>query len=365
MKGLLAVLLSVIVLTSSHKTFSLENLHEYTFTDYELQFNKKYADEQEHQIRKTIFEQNVEKIKKINSEEGTWKAGINEFTDRLSHEVNAFFGKNRALLFKGARAGFKYSLYDDISDLPTSVDWREKGVLNDVRNQASCGSCWTFSVIATLEAHIAIQTGKLLPLSEQQLVDCVQNPHHCGGTGGCEGATQELGFDYVTKYGGIANRNEYKYTARDGKCVADTKTKIASIKGFTQLPVNDYNALMTAIANQGPVAISVAASAWPMYHSGIYNGDCGTTINHAVTAVGYGEENGHKYWIVRNSWGTSWGEKGHIRVHREDSAKDVVCGIDYSPADGSGCDGGPSQITVCGKCGILADSSIPYGGALA
>lgn len=121
---------------------------------------------------------------------------------------------------------------------------------------------------------------------------------------------------------------------------------------------------MTTVALAGPVAISVAADAWETYSSGIFNGKCGSTIDHAVTAVGYGVENGKNYWIVRNSWGTGWGEKGYIRVHREASAADVKCAVDYKPKDGDGCDGGPTQITVCGLCGILSDSSIPFGGKI-
>jgi len=282
----------------------------------------------------------------------------------MNSEINALKGLNRPYRFQSQKANFSKPINIDINDLPKSVDWREKGVVSAVRNQGGCGSCWTFSVVAALESHIAIQTGKLLAMSEQQLVDCAPNPQHCGGTGGCQGATQELGFDYVHKVGGIIDRSLYKYTATDGTCKDTKNPKIATIEGFTQLPLNDYDSLMNAIALQGPVAISVAADEWSFYSSGIMKGDCGSTIDHAVTLVGYGEEAGQGYWLVRNSWGTGWGENGHIRVAREKSAKDVKCEIDYNPAAGGGCDGGPSQITVCGECGILSDSSIPFGGKL-
>jgi cathepsin L len=282
----------------------------------------------------------------------------------MSSELNTLKGYNRPLAFKTRRPNFNVLPTEELKDVPESIDWRTKGVVSDVRNQGGCGSCWAFSAVAVLESHIAIQTGKLLALSEQQMVDCTPNPKHCGGTGGCEGATQPLGFEYVTNIGGAISRDLYKYTARDGKC-QDGQAKLATIGGYTSLATNDYNALMLAVGTQGPVSISVAADAWFSYSSGIYNGKCGATINHAVVAVGYGADaTGKKYWIVRNSWGTGWGEKGHIRLHREDTAKDVKCEIDYSPASGSGCDGGPSQITVCGICGMYVDSSIPYGGKL-
>ena len=112
------------------------------------------------------------------------------------------------------------------------------------------------------------------------------------------------------------------------------------------------------------MAVSVAADQWSFYESGIFDGDgdCGYVINHAVTAVGYGtDKNGNNYWIVRNSWGESWGENGYIRVAREKSAAEVKCGIDKDPSSGSGCEGGPSEIKVCGVCGILSDSSYPVG----
>lgn len=365
MKTFIAVLFSLVAFSAAHLKWSHDVAHLYTFSDYENQFGKNYQDDQEHGIRKIVFEQNLEKIRQINADPTmTWKAGVNHLTDRMSTEMTALFGYNRPLAFKNNK---KYYSFSDVNvkDLPKSVDWREKGVVNEVRNQGACGSCWAFSATAVLESHIAIQSGKLLEFSEQQLVDCVQNPQHCGGSGGCQGATQPLGFEYVKNAGGVINRSEYQYTARDGTCKAAEHSKIATIEGHTNLPTNDYNALLETIATKGPVSISVAATAWQFYDSGIYNGNCGATINHAVVLVGYGEENGNKFWIIRNSWGTGWGEHGHIRVKREDSAADVKCQTDYNPGDGSGCEGGPSQITVCGICGMYSDSSIPFGGKLA
>lgn len=366
MKLYLAIILSVLALSSGHLTWSHENDHEYTFSDYEVQFSKKYADEQEHEIRKFIYYKNVEQIRKINKDSTmTWKAGINHLTDRTNVEINALKGYNRPLRFATRKMTFPTEKTDEIVDLPDSVDWRTKGVVNAVRNQGQCGSCWAFSVVAVMESHIAIQTGKLLEMSEQQLVDCVPNPQHCGGTGGCQGATQELGFDYYHKTGGANAGSAYKYTARDGTCKDSASPKIATIEGFNQLPVNDYDALMTALATKGPVSVSVAADRWMFYDSGIFNGECGATIDHAVVAVGYGADaKGNLFWIIRNSWGNRWGESGHIRLSREKSAKDVRCEIDTNPGAGSGCEGGPSQIKVCGQCGVLSDSSIPFGGKL-
>ena len=136
----------------------------------------------------------------------------------------------------------------------------------------------------------------------------------------------------------------------------------ASIDGFVKLPANDYRALLFAVANIGPIAISVDASNWSKYTGGIFN-DCNQEnpdINHAVVLVGYGEENGEKYWIIRNSWSPSWGENGYIRLARFDNDEDR-CGLDITPLDGSACEGDLEPVVACGTCGVLFDSSFPIG----
>jgi cathepsin L len=294
----------------------------------------------------------------------TWKAGVNHLTDRLPSEIESLKGLNKDLfLFRSNRSSKKISK-EFLKELPPSIDWRDQNVLTPIKDQDTCGSCWAFSASAVLESHIAIQTGKLLNLSEQQMVDCTPNPHKCGGSGGCNGATQELAFDYVQK-NGIALSVAYSYKASQGKCKDSTIKKSATVEGFLKLPENDYDALMNAVATIGPIAISVAADQWAYYRSGVFNGNCGSVIDHAVTLIGYGTDKRYgNYWIVRNSWSTNWGERGHIRIKRENSASEVECETDPDPASGGGCEGGPDEITVCGKCGILSDSSYVTGGKL-
>ena len=139
-------------------------------------------------------------------------------------------------------------------------------------------------------------------------------------------------------------------------------TSVASISGYKRLPANDYGSLMKAIATVGPIAISVSAG-WRHYEEGVYDDDCGATIDHAVQLVGYGKDKGDEYWLVRNSWGTSWGESGYIRIKRFGEGKEP-CGTDTHPSSGTGCDGGPSTMKVCGLCGIMSDSSYPTGASL-
>ena len=368
MKIQILALLAIIAIASAHLTWhSIKSTtpHLYSFTDYEVEFNKKYTDEREHEIRKAKFQENMEKILKVNSDpNSTWKAGVNDFTDRFPHELDNN-GFNRPLAFQRQNMmSPNFVSRSFLKDLPASVDWREKGVVSPVRNQGKCGSCWAFSTIAVTESHVAIASGKLTALSEQQLVDCVPNPKHCGGSGGCEGLVEPIAYTYGATNGFVA-RESYAYTAQDGFCRDVPLTKVASIAGVVELPTNNPQKLMEAVATQGPVSISVAASDFKNYESGIYSGDCGYVTNHAVVLIGYGaDDKGNLYWIVRNSWGEKWGEQGHIRLPREPDFSKVNCDYDLSPADGAGCDGGPDKVNVCGKCGMYFGSSYPTGAKL-
>ncbi|CAJ1416606.1 unnamed protein product [Effrenium voratum] len=204
-----------------------------------------------------------------------------------------------------------------------------------------------------------------------ELTSCVSNPRSCGGDGGCTGATAQLAFDYAAQKGGLSDIWMYpylsgtKYSTEECKGTNGTVylPKKASITGHVNVPKNDAAALMEAIS-KGPVAVSVDATDWWMYAGGIWD-SCNKTapnINHAVTLEGYGEENGTKYWLIRNSWGNNFGENGYIRLRRWD---DEPCGDDPAPLQGSGCKvGEPAKIYACGECGVLSDSSYPMGAKL-
>lgn len=197
---------------------------------------------------------------------------------------------------------------------------------------------------------------------------CSPNPNSCGGTGGCQGATSELAFDYIASTG-ILEEYQLGYTAYNGQnsaCgyPAAGASVVATIDGYVKLAENNYTSLMNAIAQVGPIAVSVDASAWHSYAGGVFDG-CNQEnpdINHAVVLVGYGEENGQNYWLVRNSWSPKWGELGYIKVLRTES-EETRCGIDTHPQDGTACAGEDDPVKVCGTCGMLYDSAYPTGAA--
>ena len=221
-----------------------------------------------------------------------------------------------------------------------------------------------FASTATMESHVAKASGLLFDLSVQQVASCTPNPNQCGGTGGCNGATAELAFDYASNSHGLFEEFQWGYNSYFGDnqdCKAPGVAKpVASVNGFVQLPINNYTALMNAIATVGPIAISVDASTWHSYAGGIFDGcnQANPDINHGVVLVGYGEENGQKFWTVRNSWNPTWGEKGYIRLARYDN-EDQRCGSDVTPQDGVACAGENDPVTVCGTCGIVYDTAYP------
>jgi len=304
----------------------------------------------------------------------TWSAGVNKFTAMTKAEFKAFIGRGYSASgpsMEAARKAAQPAQLDahvEVSALPASLDWREKtpSVVTKVKDQGGCGGCWSFSAAETLESNVAINTGTLLTLSEQQILACTPNPNQCGGTGGCSGATQELAFQYVQSKG-IATEANWPYTMQSGKCDYAGHKFVANVTGWAALPFNNYTALMNAVVSVGPIAISAAAEPWQSYDTGVFSSPCGADVDHAIVLEGYGTDSksGLDYYLVRNSWSAGWGEGGYIRVARYGgTAKGEPCLTDTTPGDGDGCKGGPSKIQVCGLCGILSDSSYAIGGYL-
>jgi len=247
-----------------------------------------------------------------------------------------------------------------------------------VKEQGHCGSCWAVATTQTVESHLMINTGMRIDLSMQQLADCVKNPWHCGGVGGCQGGIVQLAYEHIQVSGGLSTEWQYPYVSGHGpldrpsieECHFNTtRTKtppVAQISGFRVLAPNDVAGIMQTLHDVGPLAVNVDANDWHSYDSGVYDkafnfNGTHISIDHVVQLVGWGEDPKHgKYWTVRNSWGVDYGEEGYIRVKRSDDPANPLCKYDEKGTpDGCDFNKGDPEKWVCGSNGLLSEASYP------
>eukprot|EP00747_Dinoflagellata_sp_TGD_P111503 gnl/TRDRNA2_/TRDRNA2_171236_c0_seq6.p1 gnl/TRDRNA2_/TRDRNA2_171236_c0~~gnl/TRDRNA2_/TRDRNA2_171236_c0_seq6.p1 ORF type:complete len:374 (-),score=72.83 gnl/TRDRNA2_/TRDRNA2_171236_c0_seq6:110-1231(-) len=329
----------------------------------------------EYHQRRDLYEKRMAAAEAQNSKPGKlWTAGVNRFWDWTEPEMQSLFGWDGGSRPEGGSSRTIHphmTFLQQMAELPKEKIWSDLAMRRHVKDQGDCGSCWAIAAATVLEAHTEIHTGQVRTFSAQQIVSCTPNPKQCGGSGACGGATAELAMDFVMKHG-CAEESTVPYTGTDGSChIVEPSLAMAQLfshsspalkfgmTGWETLPKNTYEPLVRAIAELGPVAVSVDASSWFNYDSGIFD-DCGkdAVINHAVTAIGYGEYNNTKFWTIQNSWGQHWGEDGVIRLLRHD--KDQYCGMNNDPEKGVACKGDTAPVPVCGMCGVLFDSVVPH-----
>lgn len=293
---------------------------------FKLQHSKSYSAEEE-KSRFMKFSQNFAAILQHNSEQvlglHTYQLGLNEYADLDMFEVRMKMnGYKRPADY--AKNGSTYLGLNNISPVPDTVDWRTKGYVTPVKNQGQCGSCWAFSTTGSLEGQHYRSTGKLVSLSEQNLVDCSTKY----GNNGCEGGLMDNAFRYIKANGGIDTEKAYPYEALDDNCHFKRKNVGADDTGYVDVPEGDEDKLKEAVATVGPVSVAIDAShnSFQLYKNGVYvEPRCSSTqLDHGVLVVGYGTENGQDYWLVKNSWGESWGEQGYIKMARN---KNNQCGV--------------------------------------
>ncbi|CAO1331127.1 unnamed protein product [Diamesa serratosioi] len=323
----LIIVLAAIVTCASAVSFY--DLIKEEWSSFKAQHGKNYASEIEERFRMKIFMENRHKIAKHNQKFAdktvTFKLGVNKYADMLPHEfVNTLNGYNRTQSDLNMRLSSK-RLEESVTFIeaanvqaPSEADWRLKGAVTPVKDQGHCGSCWSFSATGALEGQHFRKTGKLVSLSEQNLVDCSGSY----GNDGCNGGLMDNAFQYIKENGGIDTENSYPYEAKDDTCHYNKKNVGATDKGFVDIPTGDENKLMQASATVGPISVAIDASheSFQFYSEGVYvEPQCDSQqLDHGVLLVGYGtdEETKQDYWIVKNSWGTTWGDKGFIKMAR-------------------------------------------------
>ncbi|XP_008287179.1 cathepsin K [Stegastes partitus] len=315
----------VLLLAASALSLLDEAALDAQWEEWKSTHSREYNGLDEEWIRRTIWQKNARMIEAHNMEAAlgmhSYELAMNHLGDMTSEEVvEKMTGLQIPL---NSVRNFSMTLDHKVSKLPKFVDYRKKGMVTPVKDQGSCGSCWAFSSAGALEGQLAKTTGQLTDLSPQNLVDCVKENDGCGG------GYMTNAFKYVQENGGIDSEAAYPYVGQDEQCRYNSTGMAAQCKGYQEVPEGDEHALAVALFKVGPVSVGIDATqtTFQFYHRGVYyDSNCNKDdINHAVLAVGYGvNTKGKKYWIVKNSWSESWGNKGYILMARN---RGNLCGI--------------------------------------
>jgi C1A family cysteine protease len=296
-----------------------------------------------HNIFEHIFQNwvsNHKFIEEMNSKNLTYKLGHNQFSGMDSTEFREYLGLSYILIEEKSDSVKQYS-QNMVGKLPDSVDWISNGAVTPVKDQGQCGSCWSFSTTGALEGAYFNKYKTLQSFSEQQLVDC-DNRRNGGKDMGCSGGLMDNAFTWISKKGGLCSETDYPYvsgtTKETGTCQSGCSlVKNSGVSTFVDVVPSSDEEMMKALS-LNPVSIAIEADQreFQLYKSGVFTGNCGTKLDHGVLAVGYGYFEGEDFYLVKNSWSTSWGDKGYIKLGR---------GAKYNNGDG--------------QCGMLLQASYP------
>jgi len=286
------------------------------FASFVSQHGKDYATYEEYKKREEIFRINF--VRMANTESNLGLSFTGKYSPLMDLTEEEFeknylgfnYDEEKARVERFFADPLEYKVNLD-KDVPESYDWRDYGAVTDVKNQGQCGSCWAFSTTGNLEGQTKIALGKLTEISEQELVDCDKVDQ------GCNGGLMENAFQEIQRLGGIETEKDYPYKGRGQTCNADKSKNVIQVTSFHFVDQNE-DTIKEALFKTGPLAVALNASTLQFYFGGIADPwMCNPKkLNHGVLIVGYGTENGKDYWIVKNSWGSGWGEKGYFRMIR-------------------------------------------------
>eukprot|EP00270_Netrium_digitus_P021181 TRINITY_DN894_c0_g1_i1.p1 TRINITY_DN894_c0_g1~~TRINITY_DN894_c0_g1_i1.p1 ORF type:complete len:446 (-),score=73.43 TRINITY_DN894_c0_g1_i1:23-1297(-) len=308
-----------------------------SFSRFCARFGKNYTSAAERLHRLRVFEQNLIVAVENQINDPSAVHGVTQFSDLTEDEfASNFLGLRRPPLLKRIAEGSPLAPPLPVNDLPPEFDWRDKGAVTPVKSQGMCGSCYSFSTVGAVESAHFLETGELVSLSEQQIVDC---DHQCDETygepvcdSGCDGGLMTNAFQYIMGVGGLEGEETYPYKGVDGKCKFDPSRIRAKVPAFSVVDKNEEQ-MAANLVTHGPLAIGINAAWMQTYIRGV---SCPLVCNkrgldHGVLIVGYGESEfsiarlkSLPYWIIKNSWGPHWGEKGYYKVCRGKEE----CGLD-------------------------------------
>jgi len=324
------VVLALLTITGTVTYFySSQKSDEDLFRQFVKDYSRKYSTEQEYALRFANFKQNLRRNEDLSRKHPQASFSINKFSDMSQEEFQKTvlmpkFSANNTCVFPY----HKQAKVDRSRALPKTFDWRTKGAVTAIKNQGSCGSCWTFSTAENIEGQWFLAGNQLVSLSEQWIVDCSHGclqsePDVCDG--GCGGGLPWLAYEDIITNGGLTSEDDYPYSGEQQTCPS-SEPSIAKIANWTYLDVNPTD-IETFMVAQGPLSIALNADLLMSYSGGVITGtpdDCPISgMDHAVLMVGYDLTQSPPYWIVKNSWGSDWGENGYFRIESDNG----LCGI--------------------------------------